>query len=67
MDVDLSLELNRAPRVLVADDDWLTRDLLETHLVAAGHIQREYFSYQMGIGYQAVQTQAQQDNAYQRV
>jgi len=34
--MDLQTVLNRAPVVVVADDDWLNRDLLETFLVNAG-------------------------------
>src|SRR3989337_3071154 len=28
--------LGRAPRILVADDDWLNRDMLEAYLVGSG-------------------------------
>jgi adenylate cyclase len=34
--MDLHAELIHPPIILVADDDWLTRDLLKTHLVNAG-------------------------------
>jgi adenylate cyclase len=34
--MDLSTVFNRPPRILIADDDWLNRDLLRTHLASAG-------------------------------
>ena len=34
--MDLSSVFNRAPRILIADDDWLNRDLLRTYLASAG-------------------------------
>jgi adenylate cyclase len=34
--MDLRLELPQPPKVLIADDDWLTRDLLATNLTTAG-------------------------------
>jgi adenylate cyclase len=34
--MDLSQILGRPPRILIADDDWLNRDLLRTYLVTAG-------------------------------
>jgi class 3 adenylate cyclase len=34
--VELTGILGRAPRILVADDDWLNRDLLEAYLVGSG-------------------------------
>ncbi len=34
--VDLTEILHRPPRILIADDDWLNRDLLETYLTTAG-------------------------------
>lgn len=35
-DMDLNKVLSRAPHIIVADDDWLNRDLLVTYLSAAG-------------------------------
>lgn len=34
--MDLNNVLSRPPRIIVADDDWLNRDLLVTYLTAAG-------------------------------
>ena len=34
--MDLADEIGRPPRVLIADDDWLNRDLLKTYLVSSG-------------------------------
>lgn len=34
--MDLLSIFNRAPRILVADDDWLNRDLLEAYLTTSG-------------------------------
>ena len=34
--IELTGVFNRAPRVLIADDDWLNRDLLEAYLVSSG-------------------------------
>jgi len=34
--MDLSDVLGRPPRILIADDDWLNRDLLRTYLATAG-------------------------------
>ena len=34
--VELTGILGRAPRILVADDDWLNRDMLEAYLVGSG-------------------------------
>ncbi len=34
--MDLTGILGRPPRILVADDDWLNRDLLQTYLTASG-------------------------------
>ncbi len=34
--MDLTTILGRPPRVLIADDDWLMRDLLKTHLTSSG-------------------------------
>ena len=34
--MDLQTVLSRPPKVVVADDDWLNRDLLSTYLMAAG-------------------------------
>lgn len=34
--VELTGVFNRAPRILVADDDWLNRDLLEAYLTSSG-------------------------------
>jgi CheY-like chemotaxis protein len=34
--MDLLAVLARPPKILVADDDWLTRDLLQTYLTNAG-------------------------------
>jgi adenylate cyclase len=34
--MDLVAELSRPPKVLIADDDWLNRDLLQTYLSNAG-------------------------------
>ena len=33
--MDLSSVFNRKPRILVADDDWLNRDLLQAYLTAS--------------------------------
>ncbi|MCJ7703744.1 MAG: response regulator [Anaerolineales bacterium] len=45
--MDLKTELSRSPRIVVADDDWLNRDLLETYLTNAGC---EVSSYADGVG-----------------
>jgi CheY-like chemotaxis protein len=34
--IELTGVFNRAPRVLIADDDWLNRDLLQAYLVSSG-------------------------------
>ena len=34
--MDLTTIFNRAPLILVADDDWLNRDLLKTYLTSSG-------------------------------
>jgi adenylate cyclase len=34
--MDLTTIFNRPPRILVADDDWLNRDLLRTYLASSG-------------------------------
>jgi len=34
--MDLSQELSRKPKIVIADDDWLNRDLLTNYLIAAG-------------------------------
>ncbi|NIM93018.1 MAG: response regulator [Anaerolineales bacterium] len=34
--MDLTTIFNRPPRILIADDDWLNRDLLKTYLVSSG-------------------------------
>ncbi len=34
--MDLIGILNRSPRILIADDDWLNRDLLETYITSSG-------------------------------
>ena len=34
--MDLSDVLGRAPQILIADDDWLNRDLLRTYLATSG-------------------------------
>jgi len=34
--MDLIAELSRPPKILIADDDWLNRDLLQTYLGSAG-------------------------------
>lgn len=34
--VDLRSVFNRPPRILIADDDWLNRDLLQTYLATSG-------------------------------
>jgi class 3 adenylate cyclase len=34
--IELTGVFSRAPRVLIADDDWLNRDLLEAYLVSSG-------------------------------
>ena len=34
--MDLSTIFSRPPKILVADDDWLNRDLLKAYLVSAG-------------------------------
>jgi adenylate cyclase len=34
--MDLADEIGRPPRILIADDDWLNRDLLKTYLASSG-------------------------------